>query len=280
MTTAPRVKKTVAYMRVSTPGQKDALAAQRQSITKWATANEVHIDEWYEEIVSGKSELHKRPELVRALGRLGKGDRLVIVRRDRLARNIVTAAISEKMVAKVGASIVATDGGDFGDGPEGVLLRTIIDAIGEYERMLIIARIRAGTAAKKMRGEALSDSAPYGKRVLAIEGATTPGGRPLKLLVDEPKEIPIVEFILALHAKGTSHRRILAATIEAGHRNRVGNCFTLLQIQRILAANGLVEHGARSPGAKGRQKPVPGRKPGRPKKAETAPEPRKRRLPA
>lgn len=262
MTATPRRKtkgRYVAYMRVSTKDQKEGLPAQRQAITTWAAKEGVVISEWYEEVVSGKLDLYQRPELVRAVGLLKEGDKLVVVRRDRLARNIVTAAICEKMAAKVGATIIATDGGDFGDGPEGLLLRTIIDAIGEYERMLIIARTKAALTAKKMRGEVIG-GIPYGQRV--IEGT--------KLLAPNPKEQAVIARILELRRAGTTHHGIVAALNESGERTRKGTPWRLILVQRILSDNGLTTPGARALwGTKRHLRAPTGRPPGRPKGSKT-----------
>lgn len=260
MAATPRVKKGryVAYMRVSTKDQKEGLPAQRQAITTWAAREGVTISEWFEEVVSGKLDLYQRPELVRAVGLLKEGDKLVVVRRDRLARNIVTAAICEKMAAKVGATIIATDGGDFGDGPEGLLLRTIIDAIGEYERMLIIARTKAALTAKKMRGEVIG-GIPYGQRL--IEGT--------KLLAPNPKEQAVIARILELRRAGTTHHGIVAALNESGERTRKGTPWRLILVQRILADHGMTAVGERARWGSLRKRRPTGRPPGRPKGSKT-----------
>lgn len=261
MTATPRRKtkgRYVAYMRVSTKDQKEGLPAQRQAITTWAAKEGVVISEWFEEVVSGKLDLYQRPELVRAVGLLKDGDKLVVVRRDRLARNIVTAAICEKMAAKVGATIIATDGGDFGDGPEGLLLRTIIDAIGEYERMLIIARTKAVLTAKKQRGEVIG-GVPYGQKL--IEGT--------KLLMPCAPEQAIIDRILELRRAGTTHQRIVDTLNESGTFTRKGTPWRLILVQRILADHGMTAIGERARWGSLRKRRPTGRPPGRPKGSKT-----------
>jgi site-specific DNA recombinase len=257
------MSRCIAYLRVSTATQKESLAAQRQAILAWAKTHGKVITEWFEEVISGKLEMHQRPQLVAAVGELKKGDTLVVWRRDRLARNIVTAAIVERLAGAQGASIIATDGGDFGDGPEGRLLRTIVDAIAEYERMLIIARTRAALAAKKARRE-LTGTPPYGYEVHIIGTPDKDGKGVIKKLVPCVSEQITAQRIIDLRKGGMAHAKICDALTAEGRFTRSGKPFAVMQVQRVLMTAGMVAVGSRS-GRTSRRKTPTGRPPGRPK---------------
>ena len=105
--------------------------------------------------MSGGLALEKRTILLDALAALAKGDILLVAKRDRLSRGeMMTTAMIEAAVKRAGARIVSAAGeGTESDDPASVLMRRIVDAFGEYERLLIKARTCAARRAKKARGE-------------------------------------------------------------------------------------------------------------------------------
>jgi DNA invertase Pin-like site-specific DNA recombinase len=68
---------------------------------------------------------------------------LLVATRDRLARDTLIAALVEQRTQQLGASIRAVDGSGNTDTPEGLLVRRIVDAFAEYERLTIQARTKA-----------------------------------------------------------------------------------------------------------------------------------------
>lgn len=218
----------VAYVRVSTAEQQNGPEAQRAAIEAWARANEASVVAWLEDRgVSGATPVDERPNLLAALQALrdhGAG-LLVIAKRDRLARDVVIAAVVDRLASAAGARVVSADGAGNGEGPESELMRSVLAAIAQYERALIRARTRAGLAAKRARGERLG-APPLGKRV-------GPGGE----LVPHVEEARALERMLELAGEGLSSRRI-AATLDAeGHRPR-GARWHHMTVQRILTSRG------------------------------------------
>ena len=108
----------------------------------------------------------RRTVLLDALAALARGDILLVAKRDRLSRgDMMTTAMIEAAVERAGARIVSAAGeGTESDDPASVLMRRIVDAFGEYERLLIKARTRAALLAKKARGERYGQ-VPYGRRL-------------------------------------------------------------------------------------------------------------------
>src|SRR5687767_12532202 len=93
-------KRAVAYLRVSTAEQELGPQAQRANIERWATTHGVTIVAWRtDQGVSGGAELDKRPALQAALDdlRLYDAGVLVVAKRDRLARDVVKAALIERL---------------------------------------------------------------------------------------------------------------------------------------------------------------------------------------
>ncbi|MCZ6816889.1 MAG: recombinase family protein, partial [Planctomycetota bacterium] len=110
--------------------------------------------------------MDKRRGLVTAIDALGKGDVLLVAKRDRLARDTLMACWLETEISKRGARIVSASGdGSDDDSPTSVLMRRIIDAFAEYERLMIRARTKAAMQVKRQRGERLGRFIAYGYRL-------------------------------------------------------------------------------------------------------------------
>jgi DNA invertase Pin-like site-specific DNA recombinase len=86
---------------------------------------------------------------------------LVVAKRDRLARDVMKSAMAEARAESLGARIVSTAGEGDGTDPAAKLMRTIIDAFAEYERLIIGARTKAALAVKKTKAERIG-GIPYG----------------------------------------------------------------------------------------------------------------------
>src|SRR5262244_3924640 len=131
------------YARVSTRDQD--LAAQDAELMAAGCAKV------FKENVSGAKT--DRPELAKAIGRLGSGDVLVVTRLDRLAR-------STRDLLNVLAEIGKRDAGfkSLRDAwadtttPHGRLMLTVLGGLAEFERELIKARTSEGRTRARARG--------------------------------------------------------------------------------------------------------------------------------
>lgn len=202
---------TIAYLRVSTDEQADSglgLEAQLAAIEKAVgKPDAVHRDEGY----SGKDP--QRPGLLGALEALRRGDRLVVAKRDRLARDTFLALWCEKEAKRRNARIVSAAGeGTESEDPAAVLMRTLVDAFAQYERQLIAARTAAALQAKRARGEKTGGDVPYGFR-LAEDGCH---------LVEDPDEQRTVDLVRELKGRGWSLRQIGAELEQRGIRTKRG----------------------------------------------------------
>lgn len=220
-------RRAVAYLRVSTEDQHLGPEAQRAAIDAWAQREGVVVVAWHlDQGVSGGAALDRRPGLLAAvdeLGALGAG-RLVVAKRDRLARDVVLAAQIESLTHRAGARVVSAAGEGEGDDPSAALMRRLVDAFAEYERALIKARTKAALAVKKRRGER-TGTVPFGYRV-AVAGP---------VLERDDAEQATVLVVRELAAEGYSQRGIVAELDHRGHVSRVGTPLTRTQVSRLLA---------------------------------------------
>jgi DNA invertase Pin-like site-specific DNA recombinase len=136
----------VGYARTSTVEQEAGLEAQEQDL------REAGCDRVFAERVSS---VGKRLQLEAALDYLCEGDVLVITKADRLARSVADLlAIVGKLEAKGVALRVLSMGGQQVDTntPTGKLMLTMLGAVAEFERALMLERQREGIAKAKGEG--------------------------------------------------------------------------------------------------------------------------------
>lgn len=132
----------IGYARVSTDeqdtaAQLDALRGQGCGLI-------------FEDKASGASK--ERPNLAKALERVGKGDTLLVVRIDRLARSLSHLLdIVETLRAK-GAYFRSINDPIDTSSAQGMLMTQMLGAFAEFERALIRERTRAGIKAAVARG--------------------------------------------------------------------------------------------------------------------------------
>ena len=220
----------LAYLRVSTQDQVESgagLAAQLDACRRLTEGQADDLVAVFEDQgISGAKGLEARPGLLDAIATLGRGDVLVVAKRDRLGRDPIKVAMIESAVARKGARIVSAAGeGTDGDDPASVLMRRMVDAFAEYERLLIGARTKAALGAKKARGER-TGSVPYGYS-LAADGVH---------LLSIPDEQEVIAEARRLHGAGQSLRAIARELERRGFVSRAGKVFLAEQVKRLLAA--------------------------------------------
>jgi DNA invertase Pin-like site-specific DNA recombinase len=217
---------TIAYLRVSTDQQADSgagLDAQHDACAKSAG---VLAGVYRDEGVSGSTGLEKRPALLEAIGALKKGDVLIVAKRDRLGRDPLVVAMIESAVQRKGARIVSAAGeGTGSDSPADVLMRRMVDAFAEYERLIIGARTKAALQAKKARGER-TGSVPYGYR-LAEDGVH---------LDEDPTEQEVLRLVRLLRDGGATYRTIAQELASRGYSSRTGSNWHPQTIKNIAEA--------------------------------------------
>jgi DNA invertase Pin-like site-specific DNA recombinase len=236
----------VAYVRVSTDEQVESragLEAQLHAIRRHCERHGLTLTGTYsDEGVSGAAQLDKRPGLLDAVNNVSRGAVLLVAKRDRLARDVVACAVVERMVAKRGGRVVSVAGeGTDSDDATSILMRRIVDAFAEHERLVIAARTRAALQAKRRRGER-AGRLPLGYALAPADTATTlsRAGNPVALVPVEA-QLKAVERIRREHAAGLSMRTIAQRLTEDGVPTATGKakwCHSTVQrvLQRVAEA--------------------------------------------
>lgn len=135
----------IGYARTSTIDQVAGFEAQIRDLKAEG------CERLYQEQVSSVGD---RPELELALDYLRDGDELIVTKLDRLARSIRDLVTIIDRVRAKDAKLVILDLGSLDpDKPQGQLMLTMLGAIAEFERKLMLERQREGIAAAKAEGK-------------------------------------------------------------------------------------------------------------------------------
>jgi DNA invertase Pin-like site-specific DNA recombinase len=107
----------------------------------------------WSEKVSGAATRGDRPVFAKLITMLKRGDRLIVVRIDRLARSLreLVNVLHDLDQAGVGFKSLSDPWADT-TSPSGKLMLGIVGSLAEYERSLIIARTSEGRERAKARG--------------------------------------------------------------------------------------------------------------------------------
>jgi DNA invertase Pin-like site-specific DNA recombinase len=213
--------KVFAYLRVSGKGQVggDGFPRQLAAIKRYASANNMNIARIFrEEGVSGSTDWESRPafsEMMAAL--LSNGTRTVLVERlDRVARDLM---VQESVIGdfqRKNLSLVSVSEPDLlSDDPSRVLMRQMLGAFFQYEKTLLVAKLRGAR-----------------QRIRAREGRCE--GR--KRYGTMPGESEVIARIQALRNDGMALDRIALALNEKGIKSRTGGKWYPTSVSRIVNA--------------------------------------------
>ena len=129
------------YARVSTKGQAthgNGLEEQRKLLL------ENGVREIYEDCFTGTKT--ERPELNRLMGKLQSGDCLVVTKLDRLARNVEDGIRLIKSLLNRNVKVNVLNIGVLEDTALGNFFLSVLLAVAELERNMIVERMQAGKA--------------------------------------------------------------------------------------------------------------------------------------
>jgi len=165
---------TFAYGRVSTKDQ----TTENQKLEIQSAG--YPVDYWYaDEGVSGSTQASQRPQFSKMLQQIRDRERLVVTKLDRLGRDAQDVGATIKLLAARKIEVIVLQLGKLDlTSAAGKLMLTMLAAMAEMERDLLIERTQAGLARAKAEGKTL--------------------GRPAKTTNDQRREIT------DLHQKGTS----------------------------------------------------------------------------
>jgi DNA invertase Pin-like site-specific DNA recombinase len=218
------MNKAFGYLRVSGKGQVngDGFTRQEKAIRDYAVANGIDVVAIFaEKGVCGEVETMDRPaflEMVEAL--LADGVLTVIVEKlDRLSRELMTQEACIKDFEQQGFALKSADPAEFdlmASDPSRVLVRQIFGAIAQYDKCMLVLKLRASRNRKKLATGRCEGQKPLGSR---------------------PGEAQAIDRMKALRSAGMSYDAIATEMNAEGVPTRkTGGKWHATTIQRTLNA--------------------------------------------
>ncbi|MGO4478049.1 recombinase family protein [Massilia sp. 2TAF26] len=114
------------------------------------------VEYWFADTVSGKAHAAQRQHFSDMLAKLRKNDKLVVSKLDRLGRDAPDVLATIKALAMLGVEVIVLQLGKLDlTSAAGKLMLTMLAAVAEMERDLLVERTQAGLARAKSQGKAL-----------------------------------------------------------------------------------------------------------------------------
>jgi DNA invertase Pin-like site-specific DNA recombinase len=223
--------RSYAYLRVSGKGQieGDGFTRQIETIKRYAAQHDIRIVRVFrEEGVCGANELADRPALMALLEALaldGTRPKLVLIEKlDRLARDLMVQETIICDLRKRGFDLLSVMEPDLlQNDPTRILMRQVFGAIAQYEKAMIVAKLRGARQRMKAKTGRCEGTKPFGH----YEG-----------------EDAILVRMTALRAVGLGYDRIAAALNAEGLKPRTGAQWWGRTINNILSAQESIHEAA------------------------------------
>lgn len=146
-------KRVAVYLRVSTQDQSTEL--QRRDLLAYVEARGWQIHAIYEDKATGTNDA--RPELQRMLreARERRFDVVLVWKLDRLFRSLKGLVVTLQEFSELGIEFVSLRDNIDMSTSSGRLMTHMLAAFAEFERDLIVSRVRAGLASARAKGRRL-----------------------------------------------------------------------------------------------------------------------------
>jgi DNA invertase Pin-like site-specific DNA recombinase len=154
--------KAVAYLRTSSAtnvgADKDSEKRQLEAIQSFAkSAGYELVDSYYDAAVSGADPINERPGFTAMMDRIvGNGVRTIIVETaNRFARDLIVQETGFAFLQAQGISLIAADSPDsfIDDTPTAVLIRQVLGAVSQFEKAMVVSKLKAARDRKIAAGE-------------------------------------------------------------------------------------------------------------------------------
>ena len=219
---ARKRKEAFAYLRTSSAGSvgadKDSDKRQRTAIQAFARSHGYSIvEEFYDAAVSGADPIEARPGFTALLARIaGNGVRPIIAETaNRFARDLMVQEVGFAMLQGLGITLIAADSPSsfLDDGPTSKLIRQILGAVSEFDKAMIVAKLRgARERVRRTKGKC------EGRKSYAEARPDTVAlARQLRRDLPRP-----------------SLRELSAALADRGHVNGAGNEYSATAVKNML----------------------------------------------
>lgn len=162
--------KAYGYLRVSGKGQVNGDGPERQeaAIRRYAQQHDIAVVKiFFERGVCGEIETMERPAFIDMVSEIGEVRTVIVEKLDRLSRHLITQETCIQDFHKQGLTLLSADPAEFdlmADDPSRVLVRQVFGAIAQYDKGMLVAKLRAARKRCKAAGKVMEGQKPYGSR--------------------------------------------------------------------------------------------------------------------
>ena len=215
-----------AYLRTSSAANigehKDSGRRQLQAIEVFARRSGIElVGAYHDEAVKGSDPIDTRPGFAEMLEALeANGTKTIIVETpNRFARDLMVQEVGFAMLKMRGIDLIAADSPTsfLDDTPTARLIRQVLGAISEFEKAMLVAKLKGARDRKRRTG-------------VKVEGRKSIGE-------ERPETVELARRLARARPKGgkRSLREISTALAEAGHTTRMGKPYAPTAIKLMLA---------------------------------------------
>lgn len=216
--------KAVIYARYSSHAQKDASIEQQLRVCRqYAHEHDLQIvTEYCDHAISGTSD--KRPEFLKMIKDSAKGrwERVLVYKIDRFARNRYDSAMYKARLKKNGVKVMSVME-PIPEGPEGILLESVLEGSAEYYSANLSQNILRGMHDNALACKVNNGGLPLGY----MKGAD---GR----YAIDPNGAAIVREIFEMYANGANATEITATLNSRGLKTSRGARWNKNSLHTIL----------------------------------------------
>ncbi|MET0017948.1 recombinase family protein [Oscillibacter sp.] len=218
--------KAVIYARFSSDRQREeSIDGQIRECTEYAKRNNIDlVGSYIDRALSASKETEKRLDFMRMVRDSSKHlfDVVLVWKLDRFSRDRYDAAHYKHILKKNGVKVVsATE--HIADGPEGIILESMLEGMAEYYSAELSEKIHRGQKENALKGRCNGGRIPFGYRLNTEH----------KLEVD-PFTAPVVKEVFRRYADGETVRLIVDSLKERGIKTRMGCDFTYSSFGTLL----------------------------------------------
>ena len=215
----------VIYARYSSDRQREeSIEGQLRECTDYAMKNNLTLLGTYvDRALSARTA--DRPDFQRMIADSAKGlfDVVLVWKLDRFSRDRYDSAHYKHVLKKNGVRVISIKE-NISDGPEGIILESMLEGYAEYYSAELAQKIRRGQHDNAMKCMNNGGNTPLGYYVDKATG---------RLEID-PETAPYVQELFARYADGERLTVLQAEMEERGLRSKRGNAYTVSVLSNLL----------------------------------------------
>ena len=213
----------VLYLRYSDSKQRiESIEGQRMVCTQYAEKEgHIIVGEYVDKALTGRND--DRPNFLRMIKDSKKKyfQGVLVYQYDRFSRNKYDSAIYKQQLKKNGVKVLSAKE-SISDGPDGILLESVLEGLSEYYSAELSEKVNRGMLVNAEKCLSNGGTTPFGYKIVDRH-----------YVIDE-KAAPIVREIFERYASGWSAKQICDNLNERGIRTGTGAKFNRSSLHVML----------------------------------------------